>query len=65
MFEAVPPITDAALMANILHDWSDDDACGILSRCREAMAPSARLLVVEIILTSAPGPHWISDFLML
>lgn len=46
-FDAVPPGGDAYVLKSILHDWEDDEATGILRRCREAMAPGAALLVVE------------------
>ena len=58
-FDAIPAGADFYLLKSILHNW-DDDQCGvILQNCRRAMAPGARLLVVERIMpqrlgTSAP-----------
>jgi hypothetical protein len=59
-FEAVPPGADAYLLKDILHDWDDERAHLILSRCRAAMAPGARLLVAEVLVEPdtvvPPGP---------
>ncbi|HKU42731.1 MAG TPA: methyltransferase [Polyangiales bacterium] len=46
-FEAVPAGADVYLLKSVIHDWDDDKATQILKRCREAMAPESRLLVVE------------------
>jgi hypothetical protein len=46
-FKAVPGGADAYLLKYILHDWDDAKSRAILGRIREAMAPSAKLLVVE------------------
>jgi hypothetical protein len=48
-FAAVPPGADAYLLSRVIHDWNDSDARRILGRCREAMPPDARLLLVEAI----------------
>ncbi len=45
--DAVPKGADAYVMKSILHDWTDDVCVTILSKCREAMAPGGRVLVVE------------------
>ena len=50
-FERVPG-ADALLMKNVLHDWSDEKCDVILRRCREAMRPQARLLVVEMVIAT-------------
>jgi O-methyltransferase domain/Dimerisation domain len=46
-FADVPRGADAYLLLRVLHDWGDDDALRILQRVREAMQPSARLLIIE------------------
>jgi hypothetical protein len=51
-FEAVPANGDAYILRQILHDWYDADAVRILGRCREAMNPSGRLLVIERPITT-------------
>ena len=49
-FATVPAGADAYVLSRILHDWNDVDAERILSRCRDAMRPTSRLLIVEAIL---------------
>jgi len=46
-FETVPPGADAYLLKHVIHDWDDQRARTILENCRRAMAPTARLLIVE------------------
>ncbi len=46
-FTSVPTGYDAYLLKNILHDWGDDHCKIILDNCHTAMAPGARLLLVE------------------
>jgi hypothetical protein len=48
-FASVPTGGDAYLLSRVLHDWNDSDARRILATCRVAMAPGARLLVVEAL----------------
>lgn len=48
-FDAVPGAADAYLLKSVLHDWDDDRAVEILRNCRRAMAPHARLVVIERI----------------
>src|SRR5262249_22645949 len=35
---------------SVLHDWDDERSVAILRSCRAAMAPSARIAVVELVL---------------
>jgi hypothetical protein len=49
-FNGVPEGGDAYLLKWILHDWDDTAAIDILRVCRSAMAPGARLLVVEHVI---------------
>lgn len=39
-------------MKQVLHDWNDEKCQMILSRCRQAMQPSSRLLIVEMAIDS-------------
>lgn len=50
-FERVPT-AEALIMKNVLHDWNDEKCQIILSRCRQAMQPSSRLLIVEMVIDS-------------
>lgn len=56
-FEAVPPGGDLYLVANVLWHWDDELAGRILRRCRDAMAPSPRLLIVEPVIPPGNGQH--------
>lgn len=46
-FVDVPHGADAYLLKHVIHDWSDDRAAAILRTCRAAMAPHAKVLIVE------------------
>jgi O-methyltransferase domain/Dimerisation domain len=54
-FAGVPDGADRYLLANVLHDWDDDRAAAILARCREAMPPGGRVLIVERLIPDDPG----------
>jgi spermidine synthase len=58
-FASVPTGGDAYLLSRVIHDWDDADARDILRRCREAMAPYARLLLVEALVPelAVDGPE--------
>ena len=67
-FQTVPAGADACLMANVLHDWDDAQSVRILARCRQAMAPGGRVLIVERLIPDDPAaavPVLISDLNML
>ena len=53
-FESVPAGADAYLLANVLHNWSDERAHVILTVCRTAMPAGSRLLLIEQLLPE-PG----------
>lgn len=48
-FGEIPSGADAYILKKIIHDWPDDKAQEILSRCRQAMAPQSRLLLIELV----------------
>lgn len=52
-FEYVPSGGDVYLLSRILHDHDDSGAARILRACRNAMADSSRLVILESIL-----PRW-------
>lgn len=56
-FEQVPAGGDVYLLSMILHDWNDEHCLAILSRIREAMAPGAKVLVVDPVLPEGNEPH--------
>ncbi|KAJ3848008.1 S-adenosyl-L-methionine-dependent methyltransferase [Lentinula lateritia] len=43
------PVKNAAVyfLRNILHDWSDEEACEILSNIRDAAGPDSKLIIFE------------------
>jgi hypothetical protein len=65
--EAVPKGADTYIVKSILHDWPDDMCVTILTKCREAMAPGGRLLVVEGLISPAPQAMYLKllDLLMM
>ncbi|HEX5508142.1 MAG TPA: methyltransferase [Pseudolabrys sp.] len=48
-FSEVTVAGDTFILKKIIHDWPDDRAEQILRRCRDAMSPRSRLLLVELI----------------
>ena len=46
-FKAVPAGADIYLLKLVLHDWGDEETLRILTRCRDAVVPDSRLLVIE------------------
>jgi O-methyltransferase domain len=61
------PAADLYLLKFILHDWPDDQCVTILRRCREAMAPTGRIAIIELVLgeLSDPGFGAVMDMNML
>jgi O-methyltransferase domain len=56
-FETVPAGADVYVLAQVLHDWSDEDCVPILEACHRAGGPDARLLVLEQIVPEGPAPN--------
>lgn len=52
-FVDVPAGADAYIMKHIIHDWDDERALRILRNIKWAMKPSARVLLVEAVITPA------------
>jgi len=57
-FDSVPAGADAYLMKYIIHDWDDAKCARILGHCRDAMAPSGRVLVVDRVIQPGNGTDW-------
>jgi SAM-dependent methyltransferase len=49
-FDSIPGGGDAYLLKAVLHDWNDEEAVAILRKCRHAVAPGGKLLVIERIM---------------
>jgi hypothetical protein len=58
-FDGVPPGCDRYVLQAIVHDWDDESCVRFLTRCREALAPGGRVLVVEQTLPEHDGDHFI------
>ncbi len=56
-FETVPAGGDAYLLSHIIHDWSEEQCLTILGHCRKAIGPTAKLLIVEMVLPDGDTPH--------
>jgi hypothetical protein len=54
-FDELPPQADTYLLKSILHNWDDGDALRILQRCRGAMNPKSRLLLIERVMPEQPA----------
>ncbi len=56
-FDGVPAGGDAYLLSHIIHDWSEEQCLAILRNCRQAMHPTSRLLIIEMVLPPGNTPH--------
>ena len=56
-FERVPEGGDAYLLSHIIHDWSEEQCLTILAHCRRVMKPTARVLIIEMVLPAGNVPH--------
>jgi len=56
VFASVPPGGDAYLLKWIIHDWDDEQSLTLLRNCHRAMAPGARLLLVERVVPERIDP---------
>ena len=61
------PSADVYVLAQILHDWDDDQALTILRNCRRAVAPGGRLLLLEQVMPDGDTPSYakLLDLIML
>jgi hypothetical protein len=55
-FISIPTGSDAYLMSNILHDWSDAQCITILKNCHKAMKKRSKLLIVEMVIPPGNQP---------
>lgn len=53
-FDAVPDGGDLYLLKSIVHDWPDEPSTALLRVCRNAMAPTARLILIERVVRDGP-----------
>jgi hypothetical protein len=59
-FTDTPPSGDTYLLKKVIHDWPDERAGEILARCREAMGPRARLLLIESVVPAGIPPSFMA-----
>ena len=65
-FASVPAGGDAYVLSGVIHDWNDERAVAILKNCRQAMLAGGRLLICDVVLTTASDPaRAMMDLLML
>ena len=57
-FRDTLPSCDAYLVMEVIHDWADEPSVAILRAIRKAAPAGAKLLVIEQLVPSDPGPHW-------
>lgn len=65
LFQRWPELSEAVVLARVLHDWSDADALRILRRAREAMPSGGALYLVEMVLDESTGHGGLLDLHML
>ncbi len=68
VFTAVPTDYETYLLSRVIHDWDDEHALTILTRCQRAMQPQGRVLLVERVILSGGTPEMLvleSDVNML
>ena len=56
MFVSVPVGGDIYLLSHVIHDWDDEHSTKVLRVCRRAMAPSAKLLIVDRVMPERIEP---------
>jgi hypothetical protein len=49
-FESVPSGADLIVLKSVIHDWNNDRAAAILSKCRLALSERSKLVVLERVL---------------
>jgi SAM-dependent methyltransferase len=66
-FVSIPSGGDVYLVKFVLHNWNDERAAAILTRCREAMRAGGRLLLVEQVVPrgNEPSPTKVLDLQMM
>lgn len=57
VFTAVPAGYETYLLSRVIHDWDDEHAIAILSRCQQAMRPAGKLLLVERVIVTGSTPQ--------
>ncbi len=53
----VPADYDTYLLSRVIHDWDDERAISILTRCHQAMKPQGKVLLVEQVIPTDRTPE--------
>jgi len=56
-FTAVPADHETYLLSRVIHDWDDERAFTILTRCHQAMKPRGKVLLVERVILTGSTPQ--------
>ena len=56
-FTAVPAGYDTYLLSRVIHDWDDEHAIAIVSRCHQAMQPGGKVLLLERVIVTGSSPQ--------
>jgi hypothetical protein len=56
-FTAVPVDYETYLLSRVIHDWDDERAIAILTRCQQAMQPQGKVLLVERVILASSTPQ--------
>jgi hypothetical protein len=56
--DELPP-SDAYILMEVIHDWTDEESVQILSAVRRAATAGSALLLIEQLMPPTPGPHWV------
>lgn len=57
MFVSVPVGGDIYVLSHVIHDWDDEHSVKVLQTCRRAMAPSAKLLILDRVMPERVEPN--------
>jgi hypothetical protein len=61
-FSEVPAGHDLYMLLAIVHDWDDERASAILGNVRKAMAPGARAIVVDAVMSDHDRADLVKQF---
>lgn len=67
-FKSIPAGFDAYVYQHILHDWSDDKCAVLLDRCRRAIPPNGKLVILDAVIVPGNEPHpakWFDLYMMV
>jgi len=57
MFDSVPAGGDLYILAHVIHNWDDTRGRAVLEACVRAMAPKARVLLIDRVVPERIGAN--------